>query len=130
MRGVVLLLLLPAACSEPTADHAALKRVEAEQRRAQADGGTIPCAKPGAADASAACVVERGESPGGLVLTIRHPDGAFRRLLVTQDGRGVVAADGAEPARVQVIGPDRIAVTVAGERYELPATVKGGGGPR
>ena len=73
-------------------------------------------------------MVERSDSPGGLVLTIRHPDGAFRRLRVTKDGRGVVAADGAEPAAVRIIGADRIAVTVAGERYELPATVKGNGG--
>ena len=58
------------------------------------------------------------------VLTIRHPDGGFRRLRITADGRGVIAADGAEPARVSVIGPADIEVAVGGDRYRLPATVK------
>lgn len=125
MRRLILLPLALAACSEPKADHTALNAVEAEQRRAQADDGMISCTKAGGSQER--CVVERSDSPNGLVLTVRHDDGAFRRLLVTKDGRGVVAADGAEPAKVRITGADRIEVTVAGDRYELPATVKGSG---
>ncbi len=67
-----------------------------------------------------ACLVSRD----GERLTVKHPDGGFRRLLLTADGRGVAAADGAEAAEVAVIGPNRIEVTVGSDRYRLPATVK------
>jgi hypothetical protein len=70
--------------------------------------------------------MERMSGPDGTILTMRHPSGGFRRLLVTRDGRGVVAADGADPAAVAVIADNRIEVTVAGDRYRLPATVKAG----
>ena len=70
------------------------------------------------------CVVERAASGEGLTLTIRAPTGSFRRLLVTKDGRGVIAADGAEPAQVTPLGPDRIEVAISGDRYRLPATVR------
>ena len=119
-------LALLSACSQQTADKDTLAAVEAAQRKASEDSGAIPCAPAGQADLKRDCLVERIGSEQGLVLTVRHPDGAFRRLLVTKDGRGVVAADGAEPATVTVIGDNRIEVKVAGERYQLPATVKAG----
>jgi hypothetical protein len=68
--------------------------------------------------------VDRAHSPDGLTLTLRSPSGSFRRLLVTKDGRGVVAADGVEQAAVTPLGTDRIEVAIAGDRYRLPATVK------
>lgn len=89
---------------------------EADQR--------IECAIAGAQAFERACLIERLASPEGLTLTIRAPDGGFRRLLVTKDGRGVVAADGALPAIVTVIGDKRIEVAIGGDRYRLPATVK------
>jgi hypothetical protein len=70
------------------------------------------------------CAVDRAQSPEGLTLTVRAPDGSFRRLLVTKDGRGVVAADGVEQAVVTPVGSDRIEVVIGGDRYRLPATVK------
>ena len=83
----------------------------------------VDCRIGGATAFDHACVVERTTGPDGLSLTIRHPDGGFRRLLVTQDGRGVIAADGAEPAVVTVEGQG-ILVTIGGDAYRLPATVK------
>ena len=71
------------------------------------------------------CTVEAGESEQGRMLTVRKPDGGFRRLLVTDDGRGVAAADGAETARVTIIADDRIEVSIAGDTFRLPATVQG-----
>lgn len=99
-------------------------------REAVAAHDLVACARSNARLAIA-CTVERarprqGSGLGlgqGLVLTLRHPDGAFRRLLVTRDGRGVVAADGAEPATTTVLGRDTIEVAIGGERYRLPATV-------
>jgi outer membrane lipoprotein SlyB len=68
-----------------------------------------------------ACFVDRAETPEGLVLTLRKPDGGFQRLRVTEDGSGVVAADGAEPAVVTLHGPEEIEVAIGGTRYRLPA---------
>ena len=69
------------------------------------------------------CLVSFGESEAGRTITLRKPDGGFRRLLVTRDGRGVVAADGAEPASVSIIGDQRIEVTIGVDSFRLPATI-------
>jgi len=85
----------------------------------------IECAAAGTEAFETVCTIERmTNAQGDLVLTVRDPSGGFRRLLVTRDGRGVVAADGAEPAKVTVIDGNRIEVAIAGDRYRLPATVK------
>lgn len=58
------------------------------------------------------------------LLTLRHPSGGFRRLQVVTDGRGVIAADGAEAARVATVGTSLIEVSVGEDRYRLPAAVE------
>lgn len=126
MRAIPFAMLGLAACTQQTADKATLAAVEAARHDASADSAAIPCARAGQADVRRDCLVDRTSTPDGLVLTLRHPDGAFRRLLVTKDGRGVVAADGAEAATVTVIGDNRIEARVAGERYQLPATIRAG----
>ena len=89
-----------------------------------ADDGKVDCAVDGAAEFAHVCTIERNVTKDGLTLTVRAPSGSFRRLLVTKDGSGVAAADGAEPAKVTVVGAGRIEVALAGDRYRLPATVK------
>lgn len=89
-----------------------------------AEADKIECRIGAATGFDRTCIVERTIGPDGLILTIRHPDGGFRRFLVTTDGRGVVAADGAEPATVTVEGGDGILVAIGGDTYRLPATVK------
>ena len=121
-------LLLLAACGDPakrTADTNILAQVEAEQAKAAEDDGNILCAQ-GQGALQRTCTVEQAQSERGLILTLRHADGGFHRLLVTKDGRGVIAADGAEPARVTVPGAGSIDVAIGGNRYRLPATIKGG----
>lgn len=122
MRLVLASLLLLAACSDP--NEATNEALAASEEKA-ADDGRILCAPEGADSFERVCVLERVQAPEGTTLTIRHPDGGFRRLLVTTDGRGVVAADGADPAVVTVVENDQIEVAIAGDRYRLPATVKG-----
>lgn len=124
ISSAVLLLTL-AACGEQRTDTATLAKVEAEQRKTQDDSGKIVCAQRGSADFARTCTIDRADSDAGLILTVRHPDGAFHRLLVTKDGRGVIAADGAERVTVTVIGTGEIEVALGGDRYRLPATVKG-----
>lgn len=92
---------------------------------AAADNGLISCAVSGASVFAARCQVETAQTKDGLILTLRHPDGGFRRLLVVKDGRGVIAADGADPAIVKPIANNLIEVALAGDTYRLPATVKG-----
>ena len=119
--------LLLAACGDPagqTADTRVLAQVEAQQRAAAEDDGHILCAR-GEAPLARACTVERTSDRDGLILTLRHPDGGFRRLRVTQDGRGVGAADGAGRAVVAVVGGQGIEGALDGDRYRLPATIGG-----
>lgn len=108
MKRSVALLPLLSACGGPPA--------------AQADT-LIECAVDGAAAFARICTVERSVGPD-VIFTIRSPSGSFRRLAATSDGRGVMAADGAEAATVKVIGPDLIEVSIGGDRYRLPATVR------
>ena len=84
----------------------------------------IECALDGSPAFERVCTVERRASEQGMELVVRAPDGAFRRLLVTNDGRGVVAADGAVPAVVSVVSEGMIEVSLAEDRYRLPATIK------
>jgi hypothetical protein len=116
------LLLLAVGCGDPKeATREALARAEEKA----ADDGRIDCATGGGQAFDRVCTVERVQGPEGTALTIRHPDGGFRRLLVTTDGRGVIAADGADQARVSIVADNRIEVSLAGDRYRLPATIRG-----
>jgi hypothetical protein len=113
-RLILLLCPLAAGCGEPDGGDPAQS----------AGSEKVECAVDGAAAFERVCAVERTSGTDGLVLTLRAPSGGFRRLLVTRDGRGVVAADGAEPALVRPLGPGGIEVSVGPDRYRLPATVK------
>jgi len=83
----------------------------------------IDCRLADAAAFERICTVERTSSPEGTVIVARAPDGGFRRLLIVSDGRGVIAADGAEPIAVRPAGSGHIDVSVGGMVYRLPAKV-------
>lgn len=119
-----------AGCDNPVSKKPTLAQVEAAQRKEAEDDGRVICARNGSSDFARTCTLDRSTASAGLILTVRHPDGAFHRLLATRDGRGIVAADGAERALVKIIGPDMIEVSLGGDRYRLPATVKAGAGAR
>ncbi len=125
-RAVSLAALLSlAACNTQVRDKAAEARNEVHAEKMEKAEGRIECAPPGVETFSYSCAIDRTQSQDGLFLTLRHPDGGFRRLLVTTDGRGVIAADGAEKAEVTILSPDQIEVAIGGARYRLPATVRG-----
>ncbi len=118
------LLLALVACGQAKTDTQVLAQVEAHQSAEAVDNGRVQCAPAGAEAFARNCEIERAATKRGMVLTIRHPDGGFRRLLVTLDGRGVVAADGAEPAVVTLLGKDEIEVTLGDDHYRLPVTLQ------
>ncbi len=128
-RRVVALLmpgLVLAACSgapQQSGNSQALAQGTTDQRHPVEDHARILCAR-GAAPLARRCTIDQAQTSRGLILTLRAEDGGFHRLLVTRDGRGVVAADGAEPATVTIRGADGIDVAIGADRYQLPATVK------
>lgn len=124
MRCLILLPLLLAGCGQPQSSADVLTKAEARQGADADEAGRILCAFDGASDFTRTCTLDRVTSPEGLLLTVGHPDGGFHRLLVTKDGRGVVAADGAEVAKVSIVGADQIEVALGDDRYRLPATVR------
>jgi len=119
MNKLALLALLPlAACGDSNSAD--------ERREAGAPAGAekVDCAIDGAPGFERACAVERSTGADGLVLTVRHPNGGFRRLQVTRDGRGIIPADGAESAVVRILDDAHIEVAIGRDRYRLPATIK------
>ena len=78
------------------------------------------CAVDGERDLTPVCDRELVDG----LLMLRHPSGGFRRLQIVTDGRGVIAADGAEPAKVATVGTSLIEVSIGNDRYRLPAVVQ------
>ena len=97
---------------------------KAEQKAATVeDDGKIDCRIGADRQFQRFCTLERTRGEQGLMLTVRKPDGGFRRLIATRDGRGVTAADGAEEAQVQIVGENLIEVAIAGDSFRLPARI-------
>lgn len=92
------------------------------------DDSRIACALAGAAEFTEHCDAERVQNGARRDLVLRHPDGGFRRFEIVTDGRGLVAADGAEEAVVTPMSDGRIQLSVGDDRYQIPATVKPGAG--
>lgn len=119
------LLLTLAACGEGKNDTMAAGPGVSNQSADAANAGHILCAPGGTRAFEPVCGIDRSNSEAGVVLTVRHPDEGFRRLLIATDGSGIVAADGAEPAEVTLISEEIIEIAIGDDRYRLPATLTG-----
>ncbi len=110
--SVIIAILALSACSqEPTAAPGA-------------NENALKCALDGAAQFAPVCAVERETQDGALFLTVRHPDGGFRRFEVMTDGSGVALADGSETGEFSM-GPDgQLEAKVGDDRYRFPVKVK------
>ncbi len=118
MRAAALLaVLLLGACGGGAGNQAANKVATVE------DDGLIDCRIGADNQFTRFCRVERNRTDDGTLLIVHKPDGGFRRLLTTRDGRGVVAADGAEEAEVTIVAEDLIEVAIAGDSFRLPARI-------
>jgi hypothetical protein len=123
--GPLLVALLLLAACDRAPDNAALADAEGRAGADAADNGRISCALDGAALFDRKCTLDRMSGADGPVLIVGRADVGYRRLLITSDGRGVVSADGAEPATVTIIGDGMIEVALGGDRFRLPADTGG-----
>ncbi|TXC69116.1 hypothetical protein FSZ31_09315 [Sphingorhabdus soli] len=71
------------------------------------------------------CTLQRLVGSDRTTIVLGRGDVGFRRFVMTADGRGLITADGAEPARVSIVGDAEVEVAVGGDRYRLPATIQG-----
>lgn len=107
MRCAALLLVVLAACTDQAPGDPL------------PEGTAIECALAGSAEFTPDCTMERATRGEQSLLILRHPDGGFHRLEVGVEGRGIVAADGADVA-VVTQGQGKVEVTVGPDRYRLP----------
>ncbi|MBW4332057.1 hypothetical protein KY084_14400 [Stakelama sp. CBK3Z-3] len=121
--SAILFVLTLAGCGGGTPNKQAIANAERQQSETASNDGRILCALSGSDDFARVCTLDRTATDRGTILTVHQPDGGFHTLRITTDGRGVVAADGAEQAKVTVIGKHQIEVAIGGARYRLPATV-------
>jgi len=121
--GLTGLLLLAACGSAP--DNGDLAEAEARGSREAAAEGRIECALEGAKLFDRTCTVEEISGADGTVLVVGRANVGYRRLQIATDGRGVVSADGAEPAKVTIVGDGVIEVAIGSDRYRLPANTGG-----
>jgi len=82
-------------------------------------GTAIDCALAGSEEFTPDCTMERATRGEQTLLILRHPDGGFHRLEIGVEGRGIVAADGADSA-VVTRGDGQVEVQVGPDRYRLP----------
>jgi hypothetical protein len=107
LRIYSLILVLAAAACGPAAEN----RVAAA-----APDDRIECATGGAAEFAKTCAIERGE---GTALILRHTDGGFRRINLSEDGT-ITAADGSDAPGGKVLPDGRFELTLGSDRYRLP----------
>ncbi len=123
LLGLSFSTLALVGCSSET-DNRSLVEAEAQQTRNAAAAGRIWCALDGAEGFRLDCTMDRIASADGQILVLGRQDSGYRRFRFVP-GQGVETADGAETASVAIIGDGQIEVTVADDRYRLPATVRG-----
>lgn len=123
-RGAWLLLLALGGCNGAP-DNGELAKAEARGSREAAENGRIECALEGAKLFDRTCTVQEMSGTDGTALVVGRDDVGYRRLLITTDGRGLVSADGSEPAKVTIVGDKLIEVAVGADRYRLPANTGG-----
>lgn len=124
LGGVLLTLVVLAGCNR-TPDNGDLAEAEARGSRQAAEDGRIECALEGAKLFDRTCTVEEMSGENGAVLVVGRANVGYRRLQITTDGSGVISADGAEPARVSIVGDNIIEVAIGHDRYRLPANTGG-----
>ena len=123
--GGALLALIALAGCDRAPDNGDLAEAEARGSREAAENGRIECALEGAKLFDRTCTVDEMSGADGTILVVGRANVGYRRLQITTDGRGVVSADGAEPAKISITGNNMIEVAIGHDRYRLPANTGG-----
>ena len=123
--GGALLTLIALTGCDRSPDNGDLAEAEARGSREAAEDGRIECALEGAKLFDRTCTVDEMSGADGTILVVGRANVGYRRLQITTDGRGVVSADGAEPAKVSIVGNNMIEVAIGHDRYRLPANTGG-----
>ncbi len=79
----------------------------------------VPCALAGSRNFTAQCGLERAQVNGKAIITLRHPDGGFRRLIELDGSKRYAAADGSDEVAIESNGAE-IEVTLGEDHYLLP----------
>lgn len=119
--SLLLLALCLSACSIKDGEGNAGEEADKGSDAVAAPGvpKTVPCALAGAKAFEQDCAVDRFRRDGNSYVTVRHPDGGFRRLLELDGGKRYAAADGADPVEMNANGAE-IEVTVGDDHYLFP----------
>lgn len=96
-----------------------------DEEGAATAGAMVSCALGEEQDFTETCTFQRFVGAERTTIVLGRGDSGFRRFSRTADGRGLIAADGAEPARVTIIGDAQVEIAVGDDRYRLPAAIKG-----
>ncbi|HEX7858313.1 MAG TPA: hypothetical protein VF503_31915 [Sphingobium sp.] len=94
-------------------------------QQAEGDSRPIACG-PAHAAPDQSCLLQVKNDEGTLRLTLRQPEGGFRRLVWPKDGE-LASADGAEPLDVKRLPGGGVEAHIDGWLYRIEA--KGGGLP-
>ena len=81
---------------------------------------SVACALAGTRSFTAQCGLERASIAGQAIITLRHPDGGFRRLIELDGGKRFAAADGSDEVAIEANGAE-IEVTLGEDHYLMPA---------
>lgn len=101
----------------------AVQKAASVAQKTAAGDDLIACALGGMKQFDASCEVQRSKSEDGLELTVRHPDGVFRRFVVLQNGQGLATADGAHEAQTRY-ADGHVEVAIENDRYRFPTSRK------
>jgi hypothetical protein len=108
-------LLALAGCSQK-------KGEDGQTAEAEATKEMVPCAFGGAKEFNAKCTVDRSIAEGKNYITVRHPDGGFRRLEVLDGGKRYASADGADAVEGGPNGAE-VEVMVGDDHYLMPSNI-------
>lgn len=125
MRTIITLAAVSLALAGLSACQSSDEALIDDDEGAATGAAMVSCALGDETEFTDSCTLQRIVGAERTTIVLGRGDSGFRRFSMTADGRGVITADGAEPARVTIIGDAQVEVAVGDDRYRLPASIKG-----